>query len=216
MGLALAGCAIRLDAEARGNAQRLLSQQRAARKAEAESAAPTERGRNAREFLDVLARSLSARLVHLEAARLLTLRSADLKADCAHSWSGCRCAGGWPEKGWEAPVRRFPRCVGAPGSGRGLSAPLIAAESVQLPVTGEARTARLAEASLAVGRAAQEALANVREHAPGARVSVRLEYGTDGVGLEFGGRGNSGELDESGSQYGCPGCGSARNSSAER
>ncbi|GAA2618941.1 hypothetical protein [Streptomyces tubercidicus] len=113
MGLALAGCAIRLDAEARGNAQRLLSQQRAARKAEAESAAPTERGRNAREFLDVLARSLSARLVHLEAARLLILRSADLQADRANSWSGCRCAEGWPEKGWEVPVRRFPRCVGA-------------------------------------------------------------------------------------------------------
>lgn len=88
MGLAPAGYAIRLDAEACCNAQRLLSQQRAARKAEAESAALTERGRNAREFHVVLARSLSVRLVHL------IQRSASLKADRANFWSGCRCAGG--------------------------------------------------------------------------------------------------------------------------
>ncbi len=69
-GLALAGYVVRLDAEARGNStQRLLAQERVARKAEAESAALAERGRIAREIRDVLARSLSAQLVHLEAAR---------------------------------------------------------------------------------------------------------------------------------------------------
>lgn len=79
--LALAGYLIRLDAEARGNAQRLLAQERAAHKAEAESAALTERGRIAREIHAVLAHSLSAQLVHLEAVRLLIQHSADLEAD---------------------------------------------------------------------------------------------------------------------------------------
>lgn len=76
-GMALAGYALRLDAEARGNAQRLLAQERAARAAEAESAALAERARIAREIHDVLAHSLSAQLVHLEAARLLIERGAD-------------------------------------------------------------------------------------------------------------------------------------------
>ncbi len=77
IGLALAGYVLRLDAEARGSAQRLLAQERAARAAEAESAALAERARIAREIHDVLAHSLSAQLVHLEAARLLIERGAD-------------------------------------------------------------------------------------------------------------------------------------------
>ncbi|GAA3875292.1 hypothetical protein GCM10023084_30370 [Streptomyces lacrimifluminis] len=68
LALALAGYVLRLDAEARGNAQLLLAQERAARAAEAESAALAERARTAREIDDVLAHSLSAQLVHLEAA----------------------------------------------------------------------------------------------------------------------------------------------------
>lgn len=76
-GLALAGYVLRLDAEARGNAQRLLNQERAARAAEAESAALAERARIAREIHDVLAHSLSAQLLHLEAARLLIEGGAD-------------------------------------------------------------------------------------------------------------------------------------------
>lgn len=73
-GLCLGGYVLRLDAEARGSAQRLLAQERAARVAEAETAALDERSRIAREIHDVLAHSLSAQLVHLEAARLLIER----------------------------------------------------------------------------------------------------------------------------------------------
>lgn len=74
-------------------------------------------------------------------------------------------------------------------------------------MAGEVRVVP-AEAGLAVRGVAQEALTNVCQHAPGARVSVRLEYGTDDVGLEvrdFGGRGTPGELAKSGSGYGLPG-----------
>lgn len=54
-------------------------------------------------------------------------------------------------------------------------------------------------------RVAQEALTNVRKHAPGARVLIRLEYLPDGIALEVsdsGGRGPEGDLAVSGSGYG--------------
>jgi signal transduction histidine kinase len=81
---------------------------------------------------------------------------------------------------------------------------LTATEGARLDVAGTARVVP-AEAGLAVRRVAQEALTNVRKHALGARVSVRLEYAADDIGLEvrdFGGRGTPGELAESGSGYG--------------
>ncbi|MGA5563692.1 histidine kinase [Streptomyces platensis] len=67
--------------EARGNAQRLLVQGRAAHEAEAESTGLTQRGRIALEVHDVLTTALSAQLVHLEAVRLLIQHSAGLEAD---------------------------------------------------------------------------------------------------------------------------------------
>ncbi|MGW2111894.1 ATP-binding protein, partial [Streptomyces sp. NPDC001948] len=81
---------------------------------------------------------------------------------------------------------------------------LVAAEPAQVSVAGEQRTLT-AEASQTVRRVAQEALTNVRKHAPGARVLVRLEYLPDEVALEVsdsGGRRPEGELSGSGSGYG--------------
>lgn len=55
---------------------------------------------------------------------------------------------------------------------------------------------------------AQEALTNTRKHAPGAAVSVRLEYGPDAVALlvrDSGGHRPAGELAVSGSGYGLVG-----------
>jgi signal transduction histidine kinase len=60
-----------------------------------------------------------------------------------------------------------------------------------------------AEASQAVRRVAQEALTNARKHAPGAKVSVRLEYGPREVTLDVRDTGGSpGELAEVGGGYG--------------
>ncbi|PBC85502.1 hypothetical protein SAMN05216511_1746 [Streptomyces sp. KS_16] len=95
---------------------------------------------------------------------------------------------------------------------------LTAAEGIRLEVAGEGR-ALPAEAGLAVRRVAQEALTNVRKHAPGARVNVRLEYGRDGVGLEvrdFGGRGSPASSGTAAPDTVCSGCGSAPNFSVER
>ncbi|MGW5116011.1 sensor histidine kinase [Streptomyces noursei] len=204
VGLALAGYVVRLDAEARGNAQRLLTQERAARKAEAESAALAERGRIAREIHDILAHSLSAQLVHLEAARQLIQRSADLEADRDQLLERVVACRGMAREGLDGTREALSALRGEMSPVEDFLRRLTAAEGAQLDVVGEQR-ALTAEAGLTVRRVAQEALTNVRKHAPGAQIRVRLEYADDNVGLvvrDRGGRGKPGELGQSGSGYG--------------
>ncbi|MGW1868190.1 sensor histidine kinase [Streptomyces mauvecolor] len=210
-GLGLAGYVLRLDAEARGNAQRLLAQERAARSAEARSAALGERARIAREIHDVLAHSLSAQLVHLEAARLLIEREppGEFREKILERVVAARgmAREGLAEtrqalsalRGEMTPVEDFLQTlIEGSGAGSGL------APGAAVQVEGERRPLP-AEASQAVRRVAQEALTNVRKHAPGAVVAVRLEYLPDEVALEVrdsGGRKRAGELAVSGSGYG--------------
>ncbi|MGW2473929.1 sensor histidine kinase [Streptomyces sp. NPDC001665] len=202
-GLCLAGYVLRLDAEARGSAQRLLVQERAALVAEAERAALDERARIAREIHDVLAHSLSAQLVHLEAARLLIERepTGEFRDQVLQRVVAARSMAreGLSEtrqalsalRGEVSPVEDFLR-------------QLVTAEPAEVRVEGERRTLT-AQASQAVRRVAQEALTNVRKHAPGASVQLRLEYQPDFVVLEVkdsGGRSPEGDLAVSGSGYG--------------
>ncbi|WP_223188103.1 sensor histidine kinase [Streptomyces sp. CBMA29] len=179
-GLGLIGYVVRLDAEARGNTQRLLVQERAARAAEAESAALAERARIAREIHDVLAHSLSAQTVHLEATRLLIERGVERDVVLGRVIAARQMAReGLAEtrqalsalRGEMAPVEDFLR-------------ELVASEGADLEVEGAARYLP-AEAGLAVRRVAQEAMTNVRKHAPGAKVALRLEYRSEEVELEF-------------------------------
>ncbi|MER5181960.1 histidine kinase [Streptomyces sp. NPDC002896] len=199
-GIALAGYVLRLDAEARGNAQQLLAQERAAREAEAESAALAERTRIAREIHDVLAHSLSAQLVHLEAARLLIERGADPKQILERVVA----ARGMARDGL-AETRQALSAL------RGEMSPLeealrelvgSAETGADVTVTGERRPLP-AEASQAVRRVAQEAMTNARKHAPGAKIRIRLDYGKHEVTLDVrdsGGR--PGELAHTGAGYG--------------
>ncbi|MEU8959145.1 histidine kinase [Streptomyces sp. NPDC048518] len=199
IGLVLAGYTLRLDAEARGGALRLLTQERAARAAEAESAALAERARIAREIHDVLAHSLSAQLVHLEAARLL-IESDATKDQILDRVVAARSMAreGLAEtrqalsalRGEMTPVEDFLR-------------ELVTADRASVTVTGE-RRALPAEASQAVRRVAQEALTNVRKHAPGAKIQVCLRYGEDEVRLDVRDSGGQspGELAASGAGYG--------------
>ncbi|MEV6838044.1 histidine kinase [Streptomyces sp. NPDC051133] len=199
VGMALAGYVLRLDAEARGNAQQLLAQERAARAAEAESAALAERARIAREIHDVLAHSLSAQLVHLEAARLLIENGADRDrilervvaargmardglAETRQALSALR--------GELTPLEDF------------LSELVSGTAGAEVTVTGERRLLS-AEASQAVRRVAQEALTNVRKHAQGAKVQLRLDYSEREVtlGVRDSG-GQAGELAGAGGGYG--------------
>ncbi|WP_405984557.1 sensor histidine kinase [Streptomyces sp. NBC_00872] len=182
-GLLLGGYVLRLDAEARGSAQRLLAQERAARAAEAESAALAERARIARDIHDVLAHSLSAQLVHLEAARLRIERepSGPFRDQILERVVAARSMA----RDGLAETRQALSAL------RGEMAPLgdhlrelAAMEGAEVTVEGAPRPLP-AEASQTVRRVAQEALTNVRKHAPGARVRIVLTYRADEVTLDI-------------------------------
>ncbi|GGK05727.1 two-component sensor histidine kinase [Streptomyces camponoticapitis] len=195
----LGGYTLRLDAQAHAAGFRLLAEERAARAAEAESAALAERARIAREIHDVLAHSLSAQLVHLEAARL-------------------QIEGGYDR---EQVLRRVVEARGMARQGlaetrqalsalRGQMVPVedylreLAVDGVRTEVVGEPRLLPV-EASQAVRRVAQEAVTNARKHAPGADVTMRLEYGEGVVTLEVRDDGTDvagSELAASGSGFG--------------
>jgi signal transduction histidine kinase len=198
-GLALAGYVLRLDAEARGSAQRLLAQERAARAAEAESAALAERSRIAREIHDVLAHSLSAQLVHLEAARLLIERGADREQILERVVA----ARGMARDGLSETRQALSALRGELTPLEDFLTQLVStADGAEATITGDRRPLP-AEASQAVRRVAQEALTNVRKHAPGARVRMRLEYSEHQVTLVVRDSGGSpGELAAAGAGYG--------------
>lgn len=208
-GLGLVGYVMRLDAESRGNTQRMLAQERAARVAEAESAALRERGRIAREIHDVLAHSLSAQMVHLEAARLLIERGGQQAEVLERVVSARRMA----RQGLAETRQALSALRGEMTSAEEFLRELVESEGgAGLRVEGDPRHLP-AEAGQAVRRVAQEAMTNVRKHARGARVDVRLHYHMEEVELEvrdFGGRpvDNQGggpvdnELGASGSGYG--------------
>ncbi|MGW3030890.1 sensor histidine kinase [Streptomyces sp. NPDC001178] len=198
-GLALAGYVLRLDAEARGSAQRLLAQERAARAAEAESAALAERARIAREIHDVLAHSLSAQLVHLEAARLLIERGAGRDQILERVVA----ARGMARDGLDETRQALSALRGELTPLEDFLSQLVGASAgAEVTITGERRQLP-AEASQAVRRVAQEALTNVRKHAPGAKVRVRLDYSDHQVTLDVRDSGGTpGELAGAGAGYG--------------
>jgi signal transduction histidine kinase len=102
-------------------------------------------------------------------------------------------------RGELTPVEDFLHTLVEGPGGAGGPAP-----GTRVQVEGE-RRALPAEASQTVRRVAQEALTNVRKHAPGAVVAVRLEYLPHEVALEVrdsGGRSSAAELAVSGSGYG--------------
>ncbi|MFE9138397.1 sensor histidine kinase [Streptomyces sp. NPDC007355] len=176
----LAGYSLRLDAQARGAGFQLLAQERLAREAEAASAALAERARIAREIHDVLAHSLSAQMVHLEVARLQIEAGADRAEILRHVTSARLMAReGLAEtrhalsalRGDMVPVEDYLR-------------ELAREDHAEVDVSGERRQLPV-EASQAVRRVAQEALTNVRKHAPGARTRIRFVYEADGISLEI-------------------------------
>ncbi|MFI1211408.1 sensor histidine kinase [Streptomyces sp. NPDC020802] len=198
-GIALLGYVLRLDAEARGTTQRLLVQERAARAAEAKTAALAERARIAREIHDVLAHSLSAQLVHLEAARLLIEKGAE-KGQILDRVVAAR---GMAREGLAETRQALSALRGELSPVEEFLTELVAqADEADVTVTGERRPLP-AEVSQAVRRVAQEALTNVRKHAPGAKVRIRMDYGRSEVMLHVRDSGAPpGEFTHSGAGYG--------------
>lgn len=179
MGLGFLGYVLRLDWEARAATQRMLDQERALRTAEAETAALLERGRIAREIHDVLAHSLSAQLVHLEAARLML----DGGADRAEIRERVVAARRMAQEGLAETRQALSALRGEFTPVGEYLAGLAREEGAALEVAGPPRPLP-AEVGLAVRRTALEALTNVRKHAPGAPCALHLRYTEDAVELE--------------------------------
>jgi signal transduction histidine kinase len=164
-------------------AERTLAETRRAREAETHAAALAERARIARDIHDVLAHSLAAVSVNLQAAEGL-LTSDTLPADNPELAKAIECverAGTLTREGL-ATARRAILAL------RDDAAPLpdqlasLAAQyqatgdaTIQLTVTGEPRPLS-GPAALVAYRTAQEGLTNARKHAPGQPVTLTLAF----------------------------------------
>jgi len=168
-----------------------------------------ERGRMARELHDVLAHTLSGLAIQLEGARILSTQHAVPAAlrdsvERAHQLS-------------RAGILEAKRAVAAL-RGDQLPGPellqelvdehrLSAGSPIRLIITGEPAPLD-ADASLAIYRTAQEALSNVRKHAPGAAVEIMLSWTPSAVILEVidhGGQISGDPIADHGSGYGLTG-----------
>jgi signal transduction histidine kinase len=159
-------------------------QAKTVRNVEERNAVLAERSRIAREIHDILAHSLSAQIVHLEGARLLLING---KSEDA--LDRIERAQGMARSGLEETRRALATLRGeVPPVAEVLDS---LAEEFHAG-TGELCTIRVSgaprelspEAGLAVIRTAQEALTNVRKHAPGADARVMLRYLKDWTELE--------------------------------
>jgi signal transduction histidine kinase len=152
--------------------QLLLERERTAVEA-AHAAALGERNRIAREVHDVLAHSLGALAVQLEVVDAL-LEEGDVERAKAAVVTSRRLS----LEGLDETRRAVHALRDAPlDLGEQLAA-LAASNAATFRIVGTERVLS-ADAGLALYRAAQEALTNVRKHAPGATASVVLEFGPD-------------------------------------
>lgn len=135
------------------------------------AAALAERNRLGREIHDVLAHSLGALSVQLEAADALLEHDGDVGRirQLVQQARSSAIAGLEETRQAVHALRSEPIALNEQ-----LSA-LARREGADLVVTGAARDLG-ADAGLALYRAAQEALSNARKHAPGAAVGIRLSY----------------------------------------
>ena len=168
-------------------AEQALEQTRRAHAAVMQAAALAERARIAREIHDVLAHSLAAVSVNLQAAEGLL---GELPADRPELAKAIECverAGAFTREGL-ADARRAILALRDGDAASTAPRPLadqlrsLAGDyradgdaAVEFAVSGDPRPVA-AEAALTVYRTAQEALTNARKHAPGQPVSLTLEF----------------------------------------
>ena len=161
-----------------------IRQRRAATAAQAGEAVLAERARIAREIHDILAHSLSAQLVHLEGARLL-LR-ADRSTEALDRVERAReLAKNGLEEARRAVAALRDDTPPLPSALDALAEEFREATGREctLDILGPRR--RLPpEIELAMIRTAQEAVTNVRRHAPGSPVALRLDFRDGACELE--------------------------------
>ncbi len=181
------GVLLRREREQRLQVARLLAELEAGREAEKEAAALAERSRLAREMHDVLAHTLSGLALQLQGAKALA-RSLPPDADSAELVGAVERAHGLARGGLAEARQAIGALRGGPLPGPEALAALVEEHRLatdapcELTVEGEPRELP-AEGGLALYRTAQEALSNVRKHAPGAPVDVRLAWEPDAAVL---------------------------------
>jgi signal transduction histidine kinase len=179
----------------------------ALRMSEARNEVLADRAHLAREIHDILAHSLSAQILHLEGARLLLAGDGGREQVLERVESAQRLA----RAGLEETRRALATLRGEVPQPEEALAELAnefraaTGRPCEVEITGPSR--ELApEARLAVLRTAQEALTNVRKHAPGARAVIRLRYREADVELDATDVGGSGlPAEAGGSGYGLVG-----------
>jgi signal transduction histidine kinase len=179
-------------------AEQALEQARRAHAAETQAAALAERARIAREIHDVLAHSLAAVSVNLQAAEGLLGELPGDRPELAKAIECVERAGAFTREGL-AEARRAILALRDDGDGVSALAPRPLAEQladlagqyradgdtpVKFTVTGDPRPVG-AEVRLTVYRTAQEALTNARKHAPGQPVTVALEFSPSQVTVDI-------------------------------
>lgn len=161
----------------------------AAQRERAETAVAAERGRIARELHDVAAHHLSGMIVQAAAVGRLIGRDDE----------AARSGAAWIRSQGKATLENLRQVVGLLRDDAGVDGnapvpglealPVLVAEArrtgtdVVLEETGEPRQLPPI-ADISCYRIAQQALTNVRQHAPGATARVRLAYGPRDVALE--------------------------------
>ena len=179
-------------------AERALEQARRAHAAETQATALAERARIAREIHDVLAHSLAAVSVNLQAAEGLLGELPGDRPELAKAIECVERAGAFTREGL-AEARRAILALRDGGDGVSALAPRPLAEQLadlagqyradgdtpaEFTVTGDPRPVG-AEVRLTVYRTAQEALTNARKHAPGQPVTVALEFSPSQVTVDI-------------------------------
>lgn len=203
-GIGLGRRSYALRAEA---AERLLVEREQLNAERAHAAALAERGRIAREIHDVLAHSLSALTVQLEAADALLVGGRDVERAHNYVHTAQRIAREGLAETRRAiaalredapPLRALLKALADSYTADGGDASIsMDAEPEGLPT----------DAALAIYRTAQESLTNVRKHAPGARVVITLESSGGEVVLTVANCASDGQssLATSGGGYGLTG-----------
>ena len=164
-------------------AEQALEQTRRALDAETQAAALAERARIAREIHDVLAHSLAAVSVNLQAAEGLLSEIPDGSPELAKAIECVERAGAFTREGLAEARRAIlalrdgaaPPPAAAGRAARGWPpVPRRRRHAGRLQPSPATPRPVGAEAGLAVYRTAQEALTNARKHAPGQPVTARL------------------------------------------
>jgi signal transduction histidine kinase len=162
-------------------AEQMLEQTRRARAAETQAAALAERTRIAPEIHDVLAHSLAAVSVNLQAAEGLLGGLPPDSPGLAKAIGCIERASAFTRDGLAEARRAVHALRDTPVSLAEQFAQLAADhpadgdQAVHFTMTGEERPVA-PEAALAVYRTAQESLTNARKHAPGQPVRLRLDF----------------------------------------